>query len=165
MSWTQRIRQKKTRTSTEVGLEHGFRSGLEDLNARLLLDNGVQVTYEEHKLKYSQPSKERTYTPDFILPNGIVIETKGRFITSDRQKHLHIKASWPDLEIRFVFSNARSKISKRSLTTYAAWCEHKGFLWADSTIPLEWLKEPLTKRWVQSAEEALGWTPPKGKRK
>lgn len=161
MTWTRRIRQTKTRTSTEVGLEHGFRSGLEDLNAALLLEHGVKVTYEEYKLKYSQPEKLRTYTPDFILPNGIVVETKGRFITSDRQKHLHIKHCWPGLEIRFVFSNARTKISKRSTTSYSDWCEHKGFLWAHQTIPITWINEKPTKKAVKSAEEALGWTPTK----
>ena len=31
--------------------------------------------------------RTRHYTPDFILENGIVIETKGRFVSNDRRKH------------------------------------------------------------------------------
>lgn len=82
-----------------------------------------------------------TYTPDFVLANGIIVETKGRFITSDRQKHLMIKEQHPDLDIRFVFSNPNSKLYKGSKTTYADWCDKHGFKWAKEEIPLEWIKE------------------------
>ena len=157
--WKQYPR-KATTTSIEAGVALGFRSGLEDLNAQVLIDAGVNVEYEEYKLKYSQPEKLRTYTPDFILPNGIIIETKGRFITSDRQKHLHIKSCWKHLEVRFVFSNANTKISKKSKTSYANWCEHKGFIWAHQTIPARWLKEKPRTLWLKAANDALDWNPP-----
>ena len=49
----------------------------------------------------------------------IIIETKGRFVTADRQKMLLVKEQYPDLDIRFVFSNPNSRISKKSKTTYA----------------------------------------------
>ena len=156
MRW---IRRTTTSTSREVGLEHGFRSGLEERNAQVLLDAGVKVEYEEYKLRYTQPEKLRTYTPDFILPNGIVIETKGRFITSDRQKHLHIKQAHPHLELRFVFSCSWNTISKTSSTRYQDWCEHKGFLWAQGDIPSAWLKEQPRVKWLTAAERALGWKP------
>ena len=133
----------KTATSSKLGLEHGFRSGLEDLNAKKLVSLRQDVSYEGLTLEYPQPAKLRRYTPDFVLPNGIVIETKGQFITSDRQKHLMIKEAHPDLDLRFVFSNPHQKISKASKTTYAKWCEHKGFLWAAVEIPTAWINEPL----------------------
>ena len=54
----------------------------------------------------------RTYTPDFVLPNGIILETKGQFISDDRRKHKLIKQQHPDLDIRFVFTNSKSKLSR-----------------------------------------------------
>lgn len=135
------------RASTNSGgwatrTDNGFRSGLEERIAQELLEQGVPFDYEAHTIEYTKPAKKATYKPDFILHNGIIIETKGRFLTADRQKHLLIKKQHPDLDIRFVFSNSNSKISKRSKTTYAMWCEKNGFLYADGFIPKAWLKEP-----------------------
>lgn len=118
-----------------------FRSGLERQNARRLIAAGVPLRYEDERIRYLKPAKNATYTPDFILPNGIIVETKGRFLTADRQKHLLIKDQHPELDIRFVFSSSRTKISKTSKTTYAMWCESKGFLYADKFIPEEWYQE------------------------
>jgi len=118
-----------------------FRSGLERQVARQIIQAGHPLRYEQDKIKYLRPAKPSTYTPDFVLPNGIIVETKGQFLTADRQKHLLIKEQYPDLDIRFVFSNSKSKISKTSGTTYAMWCESKGFLYADKLIPKEWLDE------------------------
>lgn len=73
--------------------------------------------------------------------NGIIIETKGRFMTADRQKHLMIQQDHPDLDIRFVFNNPNARISKTSKTTYAKWCEKYGFKYAKGSIPEAWLKE------------------------
>jgi hypothetical protein len=117
-----------------------FRSGLEERTAKYLKKLKVKFTYEKIKIRW-QDLRYRTYTPDFVLANGIIIETKGRFITSDRQKHLMIKEQHPDLDIRFVFSNPNSKLYKGSKTTYADWCDKHGFKWAKEEIPLEWIKE------------------------
>lgn len=102
----------------------------------------VSYQYESIKIKYTQPAKGRTYTPDFILPNGIMVETKGRFLTADRQKHIMVKEQHPDLDIRFVFQNSSTKISKGSPTSYSDWCRKNGFLFADKSIPQTWLDEP-----------------------
>lgn len=91
-------------------------------------------------------AETRKYTPDFILPNGIIIETKGRFITADRKKHLLVKAQHSDLDIRFVFSRSANRISKQSRTTYAQWCESKGFKYADKRIPEAWLRETVNNK-------------------
>lgn len=128
-------------TQQQAGLVHGFRSGLEEKVAAQLEGLGIDFGYENKKIKYTQPAKSRTYTPDFILPNGIIVETKGRFTTQDRMKHLMIKECHPDLDIRFVFTNSNSRISKTSKTTYAAWCIKYGYQYADKLIPEEWLDE------------------------
>ena len=83
----------------------------------------------------------RTYTPDFVLPNGIIIESKGRFVASDRRKHIEIKKQHPKLDIRFVFYNSKNKISKGAKSTYQDWCNKNKFLYHDRLVPLEWLKE------------------------
>ncbi len=132
-------------TKARAGLKHGFRSGLEEKVAKALKEQGIDPKYEEEKIVYTVPSRKATYTPDFRLPNGIYVETKGRFVVADRQKHLFIKAQHPELDIRFVFSNSNAKISKTSKTTYAMWCEQHGFKYADKVIPQEWIDEPSTK--------------------
>tara|TARA_R110000751_G_C13700427_1_gene473306 strand:+ start:17 stop:385 length:369 start_codon:yes stop_codon:yes gene_type:complete len=117
-----------------------FRSGLEKRTADFLNKRKVKFQYEEVKLKW-QDLRMRTYTPDFVLSNGIIIETKGRFISSDRTKHLFVKAQHPDLDIRFVFSNPKAKLYKGAKSSYGDWCDKHGFKYAKETIPVEWLKE------------------------
>ncbi len=124
------------------GLIEGYRSGLEDDVAAQLRNAGIDAEYEPEKIAYDQPQKHRTYTPDFRLPNGIYIETKGRFVTADRQKHLLVKEQHTSMDLRFVFSNSRGRLSKLSKTTYGDWCHKHGFKYADKTIPLAWLHEP-----------------------
>ena len=132
---------KKTVSPKEVGLKYGFRSGLEERIADNLTSKGVGFTCEELVIPYVKPEKPAKYTPDFRLENGIIIESKGRFLTEDRQKHLLIQKQHPEHDIRFVFSNSKTKISKRSKTTYGDWCEKHGFIYADKDIPDAWLKE------------------------
>ncbi len=103
----------------------------------------MAATYESHRIPFTEPAKNRHYTPDFVLPNGIVVESKGIFDSADRAKHLLIKEQHPDLDIRFVFSNDKAKISKGSATTYAIWCGKYGYQYARKEIPKEWLTEPV----------------------
>lgn len=133
---------RKPKSKAQVGALHGFRSGLEDVNARFLTEWNVAVAYEQYDLTYEKPATVHRYTPDFILPNGIIVETKGRFLTVDRQKHILIKEQHPQLDLRFVFSNPNTRISKQSRTTYAIWCQSHGFQYAAKVIPPEWLDEP-----------------------
>ena len=124
-----------------VALKHGFRSGLEETVSKALKEAGVPFTYEKKKIRYIKPASEHQYTADFELDNGIIIETKGRFMIQDRKKHLLIKRQHPHLDIRFVFSNSNQKLNKGSRTTYAQWCVKNGFLYADKEIPVHWIKE------------------------
>jgi hypothetical protein len=131
-----------TLTQEEIAEKYGYRSGLEDNISLQLVQRKVNFTYEEVKIKFKQPEKNRTYTPDFILvDSGIIIESKGRFTVEDRMKHELIKKQHPTLDIRFVFTNPKAKISKTSKTTYAKWCEDRGFKYAKGPIPEEWLNE------------------------
>lgn len=124
----------------QVLILHGVRSGLEDKICQDLITRGVKYEYEKLKLKYIRPSKEHTYTPDIELANGIILEIKGRFTAEDRQKMQLVKAQHPNLDIRFVFSNSKTKISKASKTSYADWCIKNGFPFADKLVPEEWIK-------------------------
>lgn len=134
-----------TQTSKEVGLAEGFRSGLEEVVSQQIISAGFEPDYETFKIEYVKPARTAKYTPDFPigirLGNSIIIETKGRFITEDRQKHLLVKAQRPDLDIRFVFSNSKQRIRKGSPTTYADWCIKNGFKFADKRIPKAWFDE------------------------
>ena len=136
---------RKVMSKRAVALKHGFRSGLEEETSKFLTDNGAKFTYEEMKIKYLQPATERQYTPDFVLENGIIIETKGRFLVADRKKHILIKRQHPHLDIRFVFSNSKQKLNKASRTTYADWCIKNGFQYADKEVPIHWIKERRRK--------------------
>lgn len=126
-----------------AGLKEGWRSGLEETNCERLKALGIPYEYEAFPIPYVQPVKPRRYTFDILLPNAIIIETKGRFVTADRQKHLLLKEQYPGLDLRFVFSNPNTRISKQSQTTYGFWCESKGFKYAKLHIPIEWIREPV----------------------
>jgi hypothetical protein len=140
------------RSPKSRAIAEGYKSGLEGAISDFLIAQGIdaRAVYESLTIPFTQPVKPRRYKPDFPLPNGIVVESKGQFKTADRQKHLLVQQQHPDLDLRFVFSNPNARISKQSKTTYAAWCEKNGFLYAKSTkeqpIPLTWLAEPPNRR-------------------
>lgn len=119
----------------------GYRSGFEVDIDESLKQQGIDGEYEKHVIQYIKPATKHKYHPDFKLPNGIFIETKGRFTSADRKKHLLIKDQNPELDIRIVFQNSKTKLSKASKTTYADWCTKNGILYADKTIPAEWINE------------------------
>lgn len=99
----------------------------------------VRKQYETHKITYEV---EHVYNPDFTIHDKLFIEVKGYFRASDRAKHLHIKEQHPEIEIMFIFGDARNKIHKNSKTTYADWCEKHGFRYTDvkQGIPKEWFE-------------------------
>ncbi len=118
-----------------------YRSKFEQLVAEQLKVLKAKAEYETKKIKYTTPATEHTYTPDWVLPNGIIIEAKGRFTTSDRKKHLLIKEQHPELDIRFVFQRASQPIYKHAKTSYADWCDKNGFKYSDKIVPKEWMKK------------------------
>ena len=120
---------------------NGYRSGFENKVASALSEQKVKFEYEVTQIEYIKPETYHKYTVDFTLPNGILIETKGRWTLEDRKKHLLIKKQHPNLDIRFVFQNPNGKIRKGSKTTYADYCDKHNILWSDKVIPTAWLKE------------------------
>lgn len=156
------LKKRPTRTSNstlsfrQVSLKQGFRSGLEESISQDLTSKGVGYLYEEFVIPYVKPEKSAKYTPDWILPNGIIVESKGRHLTEDRQKMILIKKQHPDLDIRFVYSNSKTKISKRSKTTYADWSLKNGFPYADRLIPDSWLKEAPNRKSTEAVRALWG---------
>ena len=114
-----------------------FRSKLEERVATLLEQLGISYEYETEKLSYTI---EHTYTPDFVLPNYVYLETKGYWDAADRRKVLAVKRDNPEVDLRMVFQSPYNTISKKSKTTYAKWCEKHDIPWtAYHEIPLDWL--------------------------
>ena len=120
--------------------KYGYRSGLELKVSTYLKELKIKFLYEAIKIEW-EALAYRTYTPDFVLPNGIIIETKGQFTAADRRKHRAIQKQHPKLDIRFVFENSRRKLRKGAKSTYGEWCIKYGFRYYDRIIPEDWLKE------------------------
>jgi hypothetical protein len=123
-----------------AAMKHGYRSGLEIKVKDYLKEHKVKFKYEAIKIEW-EDLMYRTYTPDFVLPNGLIIEVKGLFTASDRRKHVAIKKQHPNLDIRFVFESSKRKLSKGAKSTYGTWCKKNKFLYADRIVPENWLKE------------------------
>jgi hypothetical protein len=121
-------------------IKHGYRSGFEHKVSEQLTESKIKFGYEDTVIDYIKPQTFHKYTIDFTLPNGILVETKGRWVIEDRKKHLLIKQQHPELDIRIVFQSAKTKIRKGSKTTYADWCDKHGIVWAEKNIPKSWLK-------------------------
>ena len=69
-----------------------------------------------------------------------MLETKGYWRPEDRRKVRQVIAENPDLDLRMVFQDPYKKISKKSKTTYAKWCQRYGIKWcAFHAIPIDWL--------------------------
>ena len=134
MSWRSKSKVRRN------AIKHGYRSGFEHKVADQLSENKIDFEYEKTIINYIKPETKHTYTIDFTLPNGILVETKGRWVIEDRKKHLLIKKQHPELDIRLVFQNAKTKIRKGSKTTYADWCDKNGIIWAEKNIPKSWFK-------------------------
>lgn len=113
-----------------------FRSKFEASVALSLQKRGLSFHYEGLALPYRI---EAVYTPDFILSNGVIVETKGLFDQDDRRKMAAVKAQHPALDIRLCFMDANVKLSRapRALT-YWQWAERHGFLWCEGHIPTSW---------------------------
>lgn len=145
-----------------------YRSNLEKDIAEDLKGMGARFEYEPLYIPFSRP---KHYQPDFILPNGIVIEAKGYFRGRNRSQIRLVKETWPDLDIRFVFARPsnfiasakqRRKREKRNRrkgkeppnhTTYGDWCERRDIPWAELTVPLEWIQEEPNQASLDALEE------------
>lgn len=120
-----------------------YKSGFEVKIAKSLEEQGVEVKYEQTKIKFTVPPKDRNYIPDFELPNGIFVEGKGKLDRDAREKMALVIEQNPDKDIRLLFMR-NNKISKVSNTKYSDWCEKRGVKYAISeqgNVPESWIAE------------------------
>jgi hypothetical protein len=94
---------------------------------------GHPPAYESITVSY-----RKEYTPDFVLPNGILVECKGHFRATDRAKLLAVLNQHPELDLRIVLQTPHCKLSGTSLT-HARWCEKHGIVWSATVVPEDWL--------------------------
>ena len=129
-------------------MHHRYRSGSEKKTGDLLDSLNVSYSFEPHYIKYTWVEYKK-YLPDFLLPNGILLEVKGRFKLEDRKKHLFIRKEFPELDIRFVFDNPNNKLNKGAKSTYADWCIKNDFLFcrnSDHDVIKKWSDEQRSTR-------------------
>lgn len=119
-----------------------LRSGYEKKVRKCLEENKVQYTYESMVIKYVVPETKRSYTPDFILPNGVIIEAKGYWDAESRRKMALVVEQNPHLKIKMLLQRDNT-ISKKSKTKYSDWAKARGIecvVSPQGIIPEEWLK-------------------------
>lgn len=152
----------------------GYRSGLEVQAAHQLEDAGVDFEYESSacKFTYYKPARntvlietsifeesvlrkgckiysKHMYTCDFWIGHlDLFIETKGRFTASDRAKHAVLKAQYPDVDLRMIFTGDSPMRDLKSNLRPSEWCEKNGISYhivpskdkkQGIIIPKEWL--------------------------
>ena len=137
-----------------------YHSGYEFQIAQWLSLNGYEFEYEPKAFPYWQPVgrckcsacgdnkiiKSRTYTPDWYLPKfDLWIESKGRFLGSDRTKMIAVRAEYPDLNIKILFMKQDTFGTRK--TTYTEWAtkhRYDSAISPNGVIPPEWLTKDKT---------------------
>ena len=115
----------------------GFRSGFESKVAKDLTNNGVYWEYEQRKFDLVIP---RSYTPDFVLGNGVVLEVKGYFDAEDRRLIKLFREQHPDVDLRMVLQKPYQKLQKGGRMDYAGWCEKYNVPWCEGpSLPQDWV--------------------------
>lgn len=130
-----------------------YRSKYEANIAKDLKARRIKFEYETIKIPYYLSKKGRckfcssgvvfvhkVYTPDFII-GSIILEAKGRFISSDRTKMLAAKEANPNLDIRMLFMRDQW-CTKKKRKRYSDWCNDHNIPFAFGTaLPKSWLRE------------------------
>lgn len=136
-----RNRPKKIKVS---GQTITVRSGAEERVARDLERKNIPFEHESLRFPYVV---EHEYIPDFVLPNGVVVEvkgwTEGWASGADRKKMLRVREAHPEIDLRIVWSSdkfANGRIRPGSKTTNEEWARKNGFMTAVGTIPASWVE-------------------------
>jgi len=131
------------RRARKPAYDAGYRSKFELDVSKWFEAQQIKVTYEPCKISYIVPESRHNYTPDFQIgkETTVLYEAKGYFSAADRKKMLHVIESNPTVKFKMILQNASMKISKRSKTTYAAWCDKFGIEWCD------WKDKNKLKEW------------------
>jgi len=125
-----------------------FKSGDEVRAAEQLQANRDLILYFEYEPKHEDLvwiPKPKKYIPDFKIERAdgsiLYLEIKGsRFWPGDVEQYSRLKEQYPDMDLRFVWTNGKRKYAKGSNTTCLEWCQKKGFPVSDKgIIPEEWL--------------------------
>lgn len=115
----------------------GYRSGFESRVANHLKAAGSSWSYESRSFDLLIP---RSYTPDFFLGNGVVLEVKGYFDAEDRRLIKLFSQQHPSVDIRMVLQKPHQKLTKTGVMTYATWCDKHNIPWCEGpTVPTDWL--------------------------
>ena len=120
------------------------RSKLELKFEEILKEYDVEYGYEVTKIPYTIPESKHTYTVDWSIVNGILLETKGYLSDyTERRKYLLLKEQHPNLDLRFVFDNP-NKLCGGTQMTHGAWAEKNNFKYCsikDKEQIRSWVKE------------------------
>ena len=120
------------------------RSKLEERFESILKDFDVPYEYEVTKIDYIIPESSHTYTVDWTVLNGKLIETKGYLSDhSERRKYVLLKEQHPDLDLRFVFDNP-NKLCGGTKMSHAKWAEKYVFRYC-SIKDTEQIKQWITE--------------------
>lgn len=133
------------------------RSKLELRFESFLQEFDVQYEYEVTKIPYVIPVSNHTYTVDWTLVNGMLLETKG-FLKNhaERKKYILIKEQHPELDLRFVFQDPNKKCGGMK-TTHAQWADKNNFLWCgikDIETLKQWIIEDHGKTLSNSRQSS-----------
>lgn len=120
------------------------RSKLELKFEEIIKGFNIEYDYEVTKIPYTVPESNHTYTVDWTLINGLLVETKGYLSDHrERYKYVLLKQQYPDMDLRFVFDNP-NKLCGGTKMTHAKWAEKYGFPYCSikDTEQIEaWIKE------------------------
>jgi len=131
--------KKKSKTN-RLARRNKYRSIAEKDFAKVLDKYGYTYQYEPFTLPF-EIVEHRTYKPDFVLFDEVIIEFKGIFTSDDRKKMLAVRKAHPYYDIRFVFmkDNWLTSSHKRR---YSDWAKENGFKYhVGISLPKEWIEE------------------------
>jgi hypothetical protein len=123
--------------------ERGHRSGLETKVEEALQKQGLSFSYEKESFVYYRKGR---YTPDFTIDgeHPFHIEVKGYWFPQDRSKVLATIIANPDMRLLVALQRPFMTISKKSKTSYAAWCTKNGIPWCSIPIPEDFINQWLS---------------------
>lgn len=127
-----------------------YKSNFEKEVAKQLRTGGVSFQYESQRVTYlhrvvkgsckncgaTDVYKERYYTPDFFLSNGVVLEVKGVFTAENRRSVAAAREQGMDIRMVFYHNN---KLNKARENRYSDWCESKGIPYCFREVPKGWM--------------------------
>lgn len=131
-----------------------YRSAFEERLAQQLEEAGVEFEYEKYTYTFDVPVgqrlvcdecggnsivREKRYTPDFFLPNGMVIEAKGKLLAEHRRVFEAFKLAFPEEDFRLIFMRD-NLLRKRGKHRYSDWARSAGIRYSIGRIDPEWLE-------------------------